>query len=128
MKYVLDVSKWICGGGVSHPESREGCSIGTGFSQMLNSEGFMCCLGQFAKQKGVKDSLLLNRTSPTRVEQFSNVGQYDPTFLDEECCHTQLSMDLMRINDDRSTKIEDKIESIRSLLAAEGHELEVINA
>lgn len=45
MKYVLDVSKWVCGGGMRHAEARVGCFMGDGPSQMLNEQGYMCCLG-----------------------------------------------------------------------------------
>lgn len=70
----------------------------------------------------------MNHTSPVRVTDFSDIGQYDDAFLDPELCHTQLAVDLMRINDNRDSKVESKIEQIREKLEAYGHELEVIEA
>ncbi len=54
------LSKWSSGGDGHF-------STGIGPTRMLNSEGYMCCLGQFAQQVGVKEQNLLGKTTPDHV-------------------------------------------------------------
>ena len=124
MEYVLDVSKWRCGGRGEH-------QLGDGiFTQLLNLEGYMCCLGMFAKQKGIKDNDLYIEVLPQNVA--NHLGKvYDPLFTEEigsnEFSDTQLATELMGINDDEYTTYQDKIKLIREKLEEHGHTLKVIN-
>jgi hypothetical protein len=43
---VLDESIWRCGDDAKDPNK----SRGTGYTKLLNEEGYMCCLGQFSLQ------------------------------------------------------------------------------
>lgn len=121
MEYVLDVSKWRCGNGGPF-------SMGKGFTRMLNPEGYMCCLGQFALQAGVSQTQLLNKGHPANLRY-----SYDESFCiapyDDkgDTFNTDLAGTLMKINDMEETTPKEKIERICSVLESEGHTLKVIN-
>lgn len=135
MQYVLDVEKWICGGGIHGADVYAGNCIGDGVTRMLNSEGYMCCLGQFAKQVGVSDSALISGASPSTVDGTMKAAgglgsrhvPYDLTFVDKIGNNTDLSNALMSINDSRMTKLATKITYIRRELKKTGHSLKVLN-
>lgn len=54
---VIDRSIWRCGAGLENVH-------GVGPTQLLNSDGYMCCLGQFSCQLGVPKEDLLYQYSP----------------------------------------------------------------
>lgn len=54
--FTIDRSKWRCGGNI---EPR-----GKGPTQMLNQEGYMCCLGQIGRQLGCPDDQMLEYGVP----------------------------------------------------------------
>ena len=54
--FTIDRSKWRCGGDI---EPR-----GKGYTQMLNQEGYMCCLGQIGRQLGCPDEEMLHCGEP----------------------------------------------------------------
>lgn len=122
MKYILDVKRWRCG--------KEGYfRHGEGNTAMLNPEGYMCCLGHFAKQFGVPDDKLLSTINPHHLASVLEGKKYDPAMLSssEANLNSDLACDLIRINDNPMTSMAEKIVSIREKLEAAGHELEVIN-
>lgn len=118
MEYILDIAKWRCGYNSNH-------ALGEGGTLMLNKEGYSCCLGQFALQKGVEQYVLLNRGTP--------VGcclDYDPNFVkmdNENLINTTLSIELMDINDSTETTPKEKIQLIKQKLAEHGLALKVVN-
>lgn len=57
---VLDYKIWRCG----EPFSYEGDIVGKGHTELLNSDGYMCCLGQFCQQAGVLRNLLEGKCYP----------------------------------------------------------------
>jgi len=61
--FIIDRSKWRAGGLYA---ANANC-IGRGNTEMLNVEGFMCCLGQIADQCGVAKKHLLCASSPEIV-------------------------------------------------------------
>lgn len=116
---ILDYSKWRCGNFGWN-------QLGRGETYLLNNEGFMCCLGQFCQQLGISIEALLNNAEP---EEVCN-AEYDLFVYKDESrgiCNTFFTRKLIGINDDRATTPEQKIHSIKSLLAEEGIELKVIN-
>lgn len=125
MKYILKKSLWRCGknGQFKH---------GEGETQMLNKEGFMCCLGHFAKQVGVTDAQLINTVNPNHLawNMFGADKEgpvYDPAMVvGDSRSNSQLAYDLIQINDNVSTSAEEKLVSIRLRLESAGHELEVV--
>ena len=115
--YTLDVRKWRCG--TFYPTR-----LGEGNTLMLNDSGCMCCLGQFAKGRGVSEDVLLYAGAPCGV--WRKAGHYDSRFVTPEGEDTQLACCLMAVNDGFSTPAE-KIATIRRLLADSGAELVVVD-
>lgn len=95
-KFVIDRSIWRCG---QDSENK----AGEGKTQMLNKEGYMCCLGQISRQLGVSDENLLNEYKPGDVEGFEGNILVEAHFQ-----NTELSIDAMPINDDVETTKEEK--------------------
>ena len=122
MEYILDVAKWRCG-------SQGPFMLGEGRTLMLNEEGYMCCLGQFAAQKGVGLDRLLDKGSPAYLK-----SMYDESFCivpygyhPDDTFNTDLAASLMSVNDNDTTTPEEKIQIIRKKLEEHGHTLKVIN-
>ena len=121
MEYILDVAKWRCGGDFDEPNH-----LGEGPTYMLNDEGYMCCLGQFAKQAGVEDIELTERGTPGAVSR--GLGKvYDPLFIDKHYTNQAIVEKLIHVNDDPLIYPTQKIQMIRELLEEEGHTLKVVN-
>ena len=126
-EYTLDVSKWRCG--------RNGPKkLGEGDTQLLNEQGYSCCLGQFALDAGVDPEVMLDDACGNPSD-LSNVldKAYDHNFvklsiLTNFCQYqnTGLAINLMRINDGVYTTYQQKIKEIRKALEKEGHALKVI--
>lgn len=119
MEYVLDVAKWRCGG--TGPNQ-----LGRGDTSMLNEKGYMCCLGQFAKNRGITDKQLLNFGTPEAVSKTIR-NRYDTLFIDKDGDNTELAEGFIRINDNFDTTPQHKIERINTRLIEYGHTLKVIN-
>lgn len=131
MDYKLDLSTWRCGGREHSAFLRTNCSLGVGETQMLNAEGYSCCLGQFASQKGVDGSDLIDQPEPHLVAR--RIGKlYDRAFVRyckdaiQRTYLTQLASECIAINDNPETTVERKIELLRAALARKGHTLTVI--
>jgi hypothetical protein len=61
MKFVVDRTKWICG--ADNIKTKKG----KGVASLLNSQGFMCCLGHCCLQLGITKKSMLNKGSPIQV-------------------------------------------------------------
>ena len=134
-EYVLQLSKWACGYFQQQYDPNLDLNQvyglgGTLDTLMLNEEGYMCCLGQFAKQAGVCDEYLLGAIGPSVVAQKLDKNQlradYDPNFVNEFGKQTQLTKMLMTINDNSDSSVNEKIDQIRNQLKKYGHSLKVI--
>lgn len=116
-KLILDYSKWRCGSdGINQ--------LGTGFTRLLNQDGFSCCIGQWSKQCGANDSDILDMKSPL------SMGTDIPLFITRDGFrrdNNQFAYDCMGINDNLLTTPEEKIEKLSKRLSDEGIQLEVIN-
>lgn len=118
---VLDCSTWRCG---SNGKNK----LGKGVTALLNNQGYMCCLGQFAEQLGVDESLLLNEGQPddievNRVIELITVknklgGIKDNSMFTERAT---------KINDNALTTPQQKIKQLTRLLKKYRRELKVIN-
>lgn len=118
-KLILDYSTWRCG--YNGPNK-----LGEGVTALLNKEGYMCCLGQFAKQlnSDVEDEELLNIGMPEELDIDI------PLLVDKmmNCYNdTRVATKAANINDDSGTTPEEKIKKLKELFAQEGYEIEVIN-
>jgi hypothetical protein len=121
-KLILDYSKWRSGGDDEN-------KVGEGRVALLNKRGFMCCLGQWCQQLGVKDENLLDNGEPQELNQGIKPFVSNENELYEEPCYknTRLSDKAIAINDNPETTPEQKIEELTELLMKEGILLEVIN-
>lgn len=123
-EYTLDVSVWRCGGYGPH-------AMGEGRVLMLNEEGYMCCLGQFALQSGVDETKLLGQHSPSSVSH-SLDEPYDHLFVCTNEIYgwtddTPLSSQLMKVNDDEKTTPSEKVSHLRRILSKHNIKLNVVD-
>lgn len=124
---ILDYSTWRCGGDNDMGEK----SLGTGYTALLNKEGFMCCLGQFSKQLNpeITDKELLNNGEPSEVSEeipFLNFPVEDEPD-EERYLNSELSDKAIKINDDAKTTIDEKITELKKLFESTGYEIVVRN-
>lgn len=125
----LDI--WRCG----QNSQRGKNGLGRGCTQLRNDQGFECCLGMFAKQidLSITDSDILSRASPASIKRLPlsviphlTVKDTDPPRGVSSISNSPLSSELMCINDDTATTIQEKIIAIEFLLQSEGFQLVVI--
>lgn len=88
--FVIDRSKWRCGGD-KRPHAR-----GVGDTELLNEEGFMCCLGQVSQQLGCSERDLLGMTEPASAQQPKKLAG---VLLDEGGFQNSLTYKAISIND-----------------------------
>jgi hypothetical protein len=115
-QFVIDRSKWRTGG--NDPNHKHGAT------RLLNSKGFMCCLGFFCNQ-------IENRTA------YELMGVADPVGLDNEDRGTNLIGDdgfnrpwvssAITINDDDDLSKETREERIHQLFKDNGYDVKFIN-
>jgi hypothetical protein len=128
MELILDFQTWRAGGGIAF-ESHEN-KIGEGRTELCNTEGFMCCLGQWALQSGFDRGQVMGNDEPADLsneqgevfKKFSSYNENKGTYY-----NTKLSADCMTINDDRTTTYQEKIRLLTERLAKEDIKLTVIN-
>lgn len=121
--YTLYIPKWRCGS----DSARQNARLGLGETRMLNEQGYMCCLGQFAAQAGVAPSELLGVNGPCGVGRL-----YDPNFVKQTTITrtfygTDLAIELVKINDCVEQDIWAKVSTIESLLEEYGLKLIVVD-
>jgi hypothetical protein len=115
---ILDVSKWKCG------QSSEN-SLGEGPTKLMNSLGYMCCLGQFSLQidKNINKEDLRLKNFPQYIG-FKNKN----ILIDENGYDSNLTSSAISINDNTETTPKEKIVSLKKLFKKFGYKIEVINA
>lgn len=119
---VLDTSKWRCGDCSIY----EGNRLGVGHTRLLNDEGYMCCLGQFARQLS-KDVSILNVSMPGDMnKKIPLLNEEIPISGGTIIKSSLFSRDCSEINDNEKTSIEQKLLALGILCLAEGIDLEVI--
>ena len=122
-EFTIDVDKWRCGD--------EGPNqIGSGFTEMLNSYGEMCCLGQISKQMGVEDDLLLYTTDPSDTASIvrnsnskvkADYLTHNPLLNGKK--HSKLATEAIIINDDPHLTLEQRKEKLTELFKKKGIKL-----
>lgn len=122
-KLILDYSKWRCGGGISDYNKN---ALGEGLTYLLNTEGYMCCLGQFSLQIApkLKEKDIKGRGTPAGTN--TNIGCLTKIH-DGSVFNSTLSDLAMNINDDPNTTPEEKIAELKKLFLTHDYEIEVIN-
>jgi hypothetical protein len=119
MKFVINRSKWRCGGDALN-------KIGLGDTFLLNKEGYMCCLGQIALQCGLPADLILNVLEPVDTHMLVEplTGKAFSPYNFMACQNTVLSKDAMMINDDPELTKAEREEALIRLFASNEIELE----
>lgn len=121
---ILKKSKWVCG----DPPSNDikGHYNGKGEPMLLNSDGFMCCLGQFCRQLNPKIRLrdLLNKGMPLNLSMpITDLNEKLPD--SRYYINTKLSSRAQSINDDPNTTVYMKIKKLKSLFKKHGYKIVV---
>jgi hypothetical protein len=121
-KFILDYSKWRCGEGGAH-------EVGKGQTALLNSEGYMCCLGQWSLQLGMTEGDILGNGEPCEVKKAIPIlcALSEDDEGDDEFRTTNFSSQAMEINDKKSSTPEEKIILLSALCKKNNIELIVIN-
>lgn len=116
MKFVIDRSKWRCG-------QNGKFKLGAGETLLENEQGYMCCLGQIARQLD-NNIILLDRISPEDLKV-----EVSPLCIDinGHIEDTELSSDAMDINDNMNFTNITREEKLIELFNDHGHEIEFIN-
>jgi len=114
MKFTIDRSKWRIG--VAYREA-----TGKGATLLLNTEGFMCCLGQCMEQEGIRKGLLLDTCAPKEL-------RVESIFIDEKGANSLIANEAISINDDHKSikTVQEKEESLIELFAKHGHEIKFV--
>lgn len=119
--YTIDLAKWRCG----DDSDIAGCRLGEGTTAMLTANGFMCCLGQFAHQRGYGEFCAGNG-DPSEVARDCGAA-YDELFVridfdtdDFATENTRLADECIYINDNGSTDIWTKLCLLAERMNREG--------
>lgn len=119
---TLNFKKWKCG-----QDGDENVAHGRGGTKLLNNEGYMCCLGQFATQLNpkVKKQNILHKHNPCDLSEV--IPALSKKFGHYSIIDTKLSNAAIDINDDENTFIEQKIKKLKSLFRKRGYTIKVTN-
>lgn len=106
---TLDVKKWRCG-----QSGYEGVNAlrSTQPTELLNAQGSMCCLGQFALQLGATKKDIKCQPLP---ESLNFKIKYLSKGKGAETKDSEFSNAAVLINDDSTTTIEEKIKELKAL-------------
>lgn len=123
-KLIIDRSKWRTGG------SSE-IKTGQGHTELLNEEGYMCCLGFFCISRKIEKNSIISIPEPEMLLH-ANDGKKIPELVkimnDEEdyLVSTFFCARAMEINDSHIILIEEKEEMIKELFKEKNIEVEFI--
>lgn len=125
----LDYLTWRCG-----HKGNDSCRLGdsTDLTSLLSVDsGRMCCLGQFSKQAGVPEEALECNA------EMQEVYDYIVKDLSEEVendygtgvhpMDTVAACEAIKINDDGSTTIAEKVVKLQTLFGFMGYNIELVN-
>lgn len=101
----LDYDKWVCGDDFVKDGKY---SSGYGVTQLLNANGYMCCLGQFCEQAGIPKSCLLFLCDGSDIVAHTT---YKVTTIDS----TKFEQYAISINDNQKTTIVEKVKALKKL-------------
>lgn len=123
-KLILDYSTWRCGLVGDH-------KLGEGPTQLRNSEGFMCCIGQWSLQldKSLTPEQITGFSAPDELSHaipelsYGSADEFDA----ESILDSDFTSSCITINDNENTTPEAKIHQLRYQCEKIGYKLEVIN-
>ena len=116
----IDRSKWRCGG--------EGASAkGKGETELLNAQGYMCCLGQMMlKGYKVPKKLLLGATIPEETGKVVGPLTRNSGWLEGMTEDTPTTDKAMAINDRRELTQKQREQELRTLFREENIDLKFV--
>jgi hypothetical protein len=119
IKVTIDRSKWRTGADSIY-------STGNGATCLLNSQGFMCCLGFCSKALGIEDAVMLNKNYPSNI--YCKVLENSKLVFNAayEKFDTNLTSAAVVINDFSFSSPETKEEELLELFNDSVFELEFI--
>lgn len=127
MKFIIDRSKWRCGGD-SEPNQR-----GLGKTQLLNAQGFQCCLGQICEQLGISPNQILDIAEPLDLDFSADASleaKIEPLafYLGDGSGaeNTFLAIHAININDDPNIVPAEREKMLALAFAEQGHEIEFV--
>ena len=122
---ILDYNVWICG--APSPKSDVSNVLGEGETNLLNSEGYMCCLGQFCEQAGFDKENLLQIPKPSFLKETIEglTGMHTAKYSTYHDTH--MSIIAMSINDTTYTTVARKADLLKELLKEHGYTLRLVN-
>lgn len=108
---IINRSKWRTGGDpdITDSTNKKENVTGKGDTQLLNNEGFMCCLGFRCQQMGIPKKDLLNIASPNGLKDW-DIPDLLTTSPFGTVINSKFTMEAIRINDkaDISSKEREK--------------------
>lgn len=139
--FTIDCNTWRCGDKQVNVKTdpvdiNSNTSLGMGNTSLLNEQGFMCCLGQIAKQLDVYQGSLLSIGEPSEMPVADAVEPLMVRIIEKDefgntetdyFANTELSTEAMTINDHLTITIADKMADLKDLFKSEGYRLEFIN-
>lgn len=126
-KLILDIKTWRCGGQYTSEEN----GTGQGYTELLNTLGYRCCLGQFLPQidKSIKKKNLLESLTPSDLIYSEQNALIILRGYEEErpkcATNSKLTEEAMNINDNMITTIEQKIYKLKELFAEYNYEIKI---
>jgi len=117
LSFTVDTKKWRCGSFAIFADN----ALGEGTTELLNKEGYKCCLGFACQQAGYKGKLREIMT-PGGLKQPIEGLSYRSD-LDNKITHTEFTVHAMRINDSTVTTVEEKKAALIAL--GKKHNIEV---
>lgn len=118
MNFKINRKTWRCG--------REGARYhkrGSGYTRLLNTEGYMCCLGQICLQLGLKRPDILGVASPDSLSSNNKVKILN----NKHGCNSELASKAIEINDNMHTTVQEKEKKLKSLFSKFKHKIEFYN-
>jgi hypothetical protein len=120
----IDVLKWRTG-------DNSQFKTGEGNTELLNTRGYMCCLGFMCIQSGLEGKDILHFGEPGELnKQVPNLNRFIPSdeydnegYYDNSC----LSDAAITINDDNKTSITEKMTKLTNLFGEHGIIIKFIN-
>ena len=127
-QFEIDRSLWRTGGSQLRGELRKierfdnNNTTGHGATQLLNNEGYMCCLGFYALSCGHTKDQILSQNEPDDMG-----GVFYPTWLvahnGSSVYNTQAAGELMHANDDGELSREAREQAVKDKFAENGVEV-----
>lgn len=121
-KIYIDRSKWRTGQRELRYIEAGQHATGKGYTELINSQGYKCCLGFVCQQAGPRQKLT-GRCDPSGLSQVvPGISYSNPGFSDGITC-TRLANEAIAINDEEMMTARQKEKALRSLFKDSPYQL-----